>query len=136
MEFSGQYLTYEEYKALGGSLNLMPFNLLEYEARRQIDLRTFNRLVGKNDIPQEVKICEYRLINEIDGYIQATNNIASNGNVASENIDGYSISYTSLGQVSEIVKSKNAEINDVIRTYLLNVIYNNEHLMYVGVDKW
>ena len=135
MEFSGQYLTYQEYKALGGTLANMPFNLLEYEARRQINLRTFNRLVGGENIPQEVKLCEYRLINEIDGFVQSANNIATNGNVASENIDGYSVSYTSLGQVSEIVKSKNAEIKDVIESYLLNVIYNNEHLMYVGVDK-
>ena len=44
MEFSGQYLTYEEYRALGGTLDLTSFNLLEFEARRQIDIKTFNRL--------------------------------------------------------------------------------------------
>ena len=135
MEFSGQYLTYQEYRALGGTLAQMPFNLLEYEARRQIDLRTFYRLVGGNNIPQEVKLCEYRLINEIDGFVKTTSGIALNGNIASENTDGYSVSYTSLGQVSDIVKAKNAEIDDIVRTYLLNVIYNDEHLMYVGVDK-
>ena len=135
MDFSGQYLTYAEYKALdsGSTLEQMPFNLLEYEARKQIDLRTFNRLVGGENIPQEVKLCEYRLINELDGYVKAINSVASNGNVASENTDGYSISYTSLGQIDEIVKSKNAELNDIIRTYLANTIYNDERLMYVGV---
>ena len=30
MEFNGQYLTYNEYKALGGSLDITPFNLLEF----------------------------------------------------------------------------------------------------------
>ena len=44
MEFEGQYLTYEEYIDLGGTLDLMPFNLLEFEARRKIDIRTQSRL--------------------------------------------------------------------------------------------
>ena len=44
MEFKGQYLTYEDYKALGGTLDLTPFNLLEFEARRRIDIKTQNRL--------------------------------------------------------------------------------------------
>ena len=46
MEIEGQYLTYEEYKSLGGTLDLMPFNLLEFEARKEIDKRTFGRLVN------------------------------------------------------------------------------------------
>ena len=41
--FSGQYLTYLEYQSLGGTLEETPFNLLEYEARKQIDLRTQRR---------------------------------------------------------------------------------------------
>ena len=67
MEFKGQYLTYEEYKALGGALDLSPFNLLEFEARRKIDLRTDNRLVGldNSEIPSEVKLCEYKMIDSV-----------------------------------------------------------------------
>ena len=35
MTFEGQYLTYDEYLALGGpAIGQMPFNLLEFEARR------------------------------------------------------------------------------------------------------
>ena len=60
MTFEGQYLTKREYIALGGSSTIgdMPFNLLEFESRRQIDIRTFNRLKDLNstDIPQEVKL--------------------------------------------------------------------------------
>lgn len=136
MEFSGQYLTYQEYLALGGTLNLMPFNLLEFEARRQIDLKTFNRLVDQEDIPQEVKMCVYNLINEINGYRNTTTTISASGNIAGENIDGYSINYITPNQISDIVKSMQEEIEDTIRTYLLNVIYHDEHLMYVGVDQW
>lgn len=136
MEFKGQYLTYQDYKGLGGTLDITPFNLLEFEARRIIDLRTQNRLknVNSDDIPQEVKLCEYSLINSINSYASSMNNVASKGNVASENTDGYSVSYITTNQISEIVKSKNEELNDIVRTYLLGVIFKEQHLMYLGVD--
>jgi len=136
MEFEGQYLTYEEYKGLGGELDLMPFNLLEFEARRRIDIRTQNRLkdVDSGDIPQEVKICEYNLINSINGFASAMTNISNNGNVASFNSDGYSESYITPAQIQDVVKSKSAELDDIVRTYLLEVIFNDQHLMYLGVD--
>ena len=44
MEFKGQYLTYQDYKALGGTLDLTPFNLLEFEARKEVDDCTYGRL--------------------------------------------------------------------------------------------
>lgn len=136
MEFNGQYLTYEEYKALGGTLDLMPFNLLEFESRRQIDTRTQNRLkdIDSTNIPQEVKLCEYRMINSINNYWETTNNITSNGNVASENTDGYSISYVTAGQIQDIIKSKSVELNDIIREYLIGVVVNGQHIMYLGVE--
>lgn len=133
MEFNGQYLTYEEYKALGGTLDLTPFNLLEFEARKQIDSRTLNRLKNGENIPQEVKLCEYALINSINEFAKSTSNIASNGNVASENTDGYSISYITSDKISDIVSSKQDEINNIIETYLMFVVYNGKHLMYCGV---
>jgi hypothetical protein len=136
MEYSGQYLTYEDYTTLGGTLAETSFNLLEFEARRKIDEKTFNRLreIDYVDIPQEVKLCEYNLINSIENYSQTTSNASSNGNVASENTDGYSVSYINVTQVSDIIKSKNAEIEDKIRTYLLGVIVNGQHIMYCGID--
>lgn len=134
MTFEGQYLTYAEYQVLGGSaIGQTPFDLLEFEARRKIDIRTFNRLKNSNDIPQEVKLCEYELINSINSYIETENDIASNGNVASEHTDGYSISYITSDKISEVVKSKNKELDDIIMTYLLGVVYNGEHLVYCGV---
>ena len=141
MTFEGQYLTYLEYKDLvegegGSAMAEMPFNLLEFEARRKIDIRTQNRLkdVDSKDIPQEVKLCEYNLINSINGFASAMTNISNNGNVASFNSDGYSESYITPMQIQDVVKSKSAELDDIIRTYLLEVIFNDQHLMYLGVD--
>ena len=136
MDFSGQYLTYADYKSLGGTLAKTSFNLLEFEARRKIDEKTFNRLkeIDYVDIPQEVKLCEYNLINSLESYSQTTSNASGNGNVASENTDGYSVRYINATQVSEIIKSKNAELEDIIRTYLLGIIVNGQHIMYCGID--
>lgn len=135
MEFTGQYLTYSEYVELGGTIPEMPFNLLEYEARRKIDIRTQNRLknIDSEDIPQEVKLCEYAMINSISNYSSTTSDVANKGNVASESTDGYSVSYLTSAQISEVIKSKNAELEDIIRNYLLGVIVNDEHIMYAGV---
>lgn len=118
MEFSGQYLTYEEYKALGGTLDLTPFNLLEFESRKQIDIKTLNRL-DSNNIPQEVKICMFKLINSISSYNKITN-------VKSESIDGYSVNYTNLEETKDI-------INNIINDCLFGVMYNGKHLIYCGV---
>ena len=141
MTFEGQYLTYDEYKSLmtgtgGSAIDETPFNLLEFEARRKVDENTLNRLKGieSTEIPQEVKLCEFKLINSIGAYAQSISESASNSNIKSENIDGYSISYGGPSEISQIIKSKSDEFDDIIKTYLLGVIFNGEHIMYCGVD--
>ncbi len=131
MEFSGQYLTYLEYKALGGTLPETPFNLLEFEARKQIDLRTLKRLNNVKNIPQEVKLCDYHLINKIEKYSESMNTIG--GNIKSENTDGYSITYTTANEIKQIIESKNPELDDIIMTDLFGIIVNGEHIIYDGV---
>ena len=132
MEFSEQYLTYDEYKALGGTIAETPFNILEFEARRKIYERTFGRLKGIENIPIEVKMCVYALINTLNSYSMDSTS-SRNKNIASESTDGYSVSYASGSQVQEIVESKSVELNDIIMTYLLGVVVNNQHILYIGV---
>lgn len=131
MEFSGQYLTYNEYKALGGNLDITPFNLLEYEARRIIDNRTLQRLKGINQIPQEVKMCMFSLVNTINGYANKSQN---NKNISSESVGSYSVSYTTGTQIQETINSKNAELTDIVLTYLTGVIVNGQHVVFLGVN--
>lgn len=135
MEFKGQYLTYEEYKALNGTLDITPFNLLEFESRRKVDIETQNRLIGTNseNIPQEVKLCIFNLITAIDNYARSITSATENGNIASENTDGYSVTYVKSAQIKEIINSKSVEVDDIIRTYLLGVVFKGQHLMYIGV---
>ena len=131
MEFSGQYLTYEEYKALGGTLNLTPFNLLEFESRKQIDLKTQRRLVGVQEIPEEVKLCDFHLINKIESYAKSTN--TTSGNVKSENTNGYSVTYITASEIKSIIESKKTELEDIIVTDLFGIVVNGEHILYGGV---
>ena len=135
MSFEGQYLTYAEYKSLGGTLEETPFNLLEYEARRKIDARTFNRIKNsESEVPQEVKLCEYDLISSIERYKELNENISSTGSAKSESIDGYSVTYTTTGEMSDVIKSKESELDDIIKTYLAEVIFDKQHLIFCGVE--
>lgn len=127
MDFKGQYLTYQEYKGLGGTLDLTPFNVLEFEARRRIDELTYNRLVGGEDIPEEVKMCEFAIINKV---LKAYDEEIGRGKT-SESVGSYSVSYNS--DIKKLIEDKRIEIQDIISTDLFGVVYNGEHILYGGV---
>ena len=127
MTFEGQYLEYNEYTNLGGTLKQTPFNLLEYNARKRIDEKTFGRLINLTNIPQEVKLCVFELINVLESYTTTENK-----GVLSENIDGYSISYNKPNKI--ITEAKNSELDDVITNYLANTTIDNIPVLYRGTD--
>ena len=131
MDFTNQYLTYEEYMVLGGTLEEVPFNELEYECRRIIDSRTQNRLKNADKIPQEVKMLENKMIQDLQGYYVSLEKAQSG--VASTNTDGYSESYISSTQIGQLVEGKIDVLQDLISEYLFGVVVNNEHLLYLGV---
>lgn len=131
MDFTNQYLSYEEYQELEGTLEEVPFNELEFECRRIIDSRTQNRLKNADEIPQEVKLLENKMIQTLQGYYVSLEKAQSG--VASENTDGYSVTYISSSQISQLIEGKIDVLQDLISTYLFGVIVNNEHLLYCGV---
>ena len=135
MTFEGQYLTKQEYIALGGSSTIedMPFNLLEFKARRLIDIRTMNRLVNGENIPQNVKLCDNDLINSIIKDNEELNKISENGNKASENTNGYSVSYITADQVDKVIETNKNKYNSIIEENLTFVSYKGEHLLYIGL---
>lgn len=129
MEFKNQYLSYEEYKSLGGTLGEMPFNILELKARQIINERTQNRLKNIEKIPKEVKICVYDLINTMNKYNLSNNSTSSN--ISSENTDGYSVSYKSG---TELTEEQKKQYDDVMETDLYGVIVDNTPILYLGVN--
>ena len=94
--------------------------------------------MGIEEIPQDVKLCVNKMMNTISNYIDSTNSNphSSNGNIASENTDGYSVSYVTTDQIlekaQEIIKSKNVEIEDIMMNYLSTTVVNGESLLYLG----
>ena len=129
MEFNNQYLTYEDYKSLGGTLGEMPFNILELKARQIINERTQNRLKNIEEMPQEVKICVYDLIQIINKYNNSNNSTSSN--ISSENTDGYSVTYKSG---TELTEEQKKQYDDAMETDLYGVIVDNTPILYLGVN--
>lgn len=128
MEFSGQYLTYKDYQDLGGTLAEMPFNLLEFEARQSVDKYTFGRLKELEEQSQEVKMCIYKLIEVISSYDGYE---VHNKSIASESIDGYSVSYSMPD--SSFTEAKNSEVKNVVRDYLVDCkLDDGTPYMYCG----
>ena len=120
MEFNGQYLTYEEYQGLGGTIPETPFNLLEFEARQNVDKYTFGRLKELKEQNEEVKLCIFKLINLINSYNSYE---TQNKAVSSESTDGYSISYGT--PTTDFTKAKNSEIQGVVKEYLVDCKLEN-----------
>ena len=131
MDFTNQYLSYDEYLDLGGTLQEVPFNELEYECRKLIDSKTQNRLKKATEIPEEVKMLENKMIQDLYGYYNSLQKAQSG--IESENTDGYSVTYMPGNQISQLIAAKANDLQDLVSTYLYGVIVNNEHLLYCGV---
>jgi hypothetical protein len=130
MEFENQYLNYSEYVALGGELSEMPFNILEFKAQNEVDKDTFGRLKELDGQLQDTKMCIFDLIQILNKNEQISKN-QSKG-IASENTDGYSVIYNQAS--TDAVKSKEAEIRDCVRSYLIDcVLEDGTPYMYCGV---
>lgn len=129
MEFTKQYLTYEEYQELGGTLEETPFAILELEAQKNIDKYTLGKLKNLDNQINEVKICEYNLIELLNTYNSYN---LQNKSIASESTDGYSISYN--GASENVSKAKINEIKGIIKTYLAECyLEDGTPYLYVGV---
>ena len=121
------YLTYAEYKNMGGTLEETAFNDLEFEAETLINWYTFNRLKAEAEQPNEVKLCMNYLIKQLN----ASNNAVLGGEssetgtsgkaIASQSNDGVSISYNVLSQ-ADVVSATKANIAPAITRYLNGVM--------------
>ncbi len=122
MKFENQYLTYDEYKKLGGNLSQMPFNLLEYRAEKEVDELTSNRFRKISNYPQELKLCIIELITDINKYNKS-------GTKTSETVGSYSVSYD-----KPVTKEKKEELKNIVKTYLSTTKIDNVFVLYCGAD--
>lgn len=122
MEFSGQYLTYNEYRALGGNLDLTPFNILEFEARKVINENTQNRLINLEEQIQDVKLCVFKLIN------QKVKDNERKG-ISSESVGSYSVNYDTVSTEEE-----KKSMNDIVYYILIDCrLEDGTPYLYRGV---
>lgn len=135
------YLTYEDYKTLGGTLSETAFNDYEFLAETQVDYYTFNRLKNESELtyPDRLTRCMYELIKLIESKSNLLNPSVSaeTGGVASaiasQSNDGVSISYNVVSANTIVDMSKNEICTTIMRC--LDGVKNSlgQKLLYRGV---
>lgn len=115
------FLTYNEYKSMGGGLDETAFNIYGYEAERKIDAATHGRIKNPTE---RVKRCIVRVADLL----------------MREDIMDERVTSWSNDGVSESIKDISAEeyqkkVEVVIHDYLINEVDDNgTPLLYLGVD--
>lgn len=122
-----EYITEEDYKELLGVESIPDnFKNLVIEASTYINYHTFGR-IDVNDIQEEVKYVTCLIVELLDEKNKKNSNI---GNLKSENIEGWSVSYQDKDQI-ELEYSK--EMFNTLKLYLWNVCdKTGTPLMYCG----
>ena len=110
-----QYLTYEEYTEIGGTLDLTAFNRNIDRACAFIDASTQNRLQSVLEVSTKVKACVRDLVEYL------ANNVSSGKAVTSKS--------QSAGGVSES-ESYATKTTDEINFEMLNIVYD-----YLATEK-
>lgn len=128
--FEPKYLTFNEYRQLGGKMEESSYQLLEFEIEKEINKRTQNRLAKLKDYPFDLKICVLKMVDVFEQYKSLEQ---QNKAVTSEGIDGYSISYRKLEK--DDIDAKNTELEKIMRRYLSEIMVDGEQILFLGVNK-
>lgn len=124
------YLTYEEYAALGGTLEEAAFPRAELRARKRIDSFTQGRVARMQTPPDEVKAAMAEIIDVEAGFGAAAQ--AKAPAVTGFSTDGYSESY---GGAAERADSAQAQLDETVRRLLYAVADDaGVPLLYAGVE--
>lgn len=125
-----QYLTYDEYRRMGGELEETDFSTKEQEAEMEINFLTDRRLVLDTAIPGEVKNLVFNLIDLISQKVAYES--ADSGTVASVSNDGVSVSYVKQ-TAQEFLDGYEDNLKKMIVKYLYGLTNQaGESLIYRG----
>ena len=118
----------EEYKSILGTDNVPnDFKNLNIQASSYINYKTFGR-IDKDDIPEQVKYATCLIIDLIN---EENDKLSKIGNLKSQNIEGWSESYSTPEEVKSDYEDKKQK---VLNQYLWNVIGTDGNpLLYCGV---
>ena len=123
-----KYITETEYKELLGKDSIPnDFNNLVIKASSYINYNTHGR-IDKNDIPEQVKYTTCLIVDLIN---EENDKLSKIGNLKSQNIEGWSESYSTPEEVKADHEDKKQK---VLNQYLWNVIGTDGNpLLYCGV---
>lgn len=114
------YLTYEDYKELGGTLPLDAFSRLERKAQRWLDYFTFDRIKTLTKIPNEVR----ELLVEYIGRLDTVSNQRENGDLVTQYSNG-------VEQLTYKVVTEEELKGDL---YKMAIEWLPDYLVYRGVN--
>lgn len=111
-----EYITADEYKKLLGKESVPDnFKQLVIEASNYINYKTFGR-IDKNNVPEQVQYVTCLIIDLID---EQNTKISEIGNLKSQNIEGWSESYSTPEEIKADYEDKKYSI---LKQYLWDVI--------------
>lgn len=123
------YLSYSEYKELGGTMDEATFNRNEFEIESKIDYLTNGRIKNLPQVPQAVKMLCFRLETsfweKID--IDAPNNLSSYSNGIES--FGYANTTTSQSSSTSVIDK---QVSNLVAEYL----WEYPELLYRGRKQW
>ena len=133
------YLTYDEYKSMGGTLEEIPYNDFEFQAEAQINYATFSRLKTDTTFPNEVKRLTKYLVDLLEKQAAAfslgkgSSSAGADAYVTSQSNDGVSVSYNGMASADLVTMCK-TEVQNAIKNYLDGVTNEAGHkLLYRGL---
>lgn len=125
-----QYLTYDEYKRMGGELEETEFTTKEQEAEMEINFQTDRRLVTDTAIPQEVKNLVFDLVDLINR--KAVYETSGTGTMLSSSNDGVTATYAKQ-TAQEFLDGYDGSLKKLITKYLYGLTNQaGESLIYRG----
>ena len=118
------YLTYSDYRTMGGIMSEIDFERYEFRAEKLIDEETYGRISQLNGVPEEVKNLTFELVT------LGQKSDITNDTVSSEQVGSWHRTYKGASQASYT-----KAIKTLIRTYLSGIFLSNGvPLLYRGVD--
>ena len=123
-----EYITEEDYKKLLGKESVPSnFKNLNIQASNYINYKTFGR-IDENNVPEQVKYVTCLIIDLQD---EENTKISEIGNLKSQNIEGWSESYSTPEEIKADYEDKKYS---TLKKYLWNVIgIDGNPLLYCGV---
>lgn len=115
------YITYEEYKSLGGTLDEAAFYIYGYDADREIKAQTHDRITTPSEA---VKRCIVRVTD-----------LMSKADIGVERVTSFNHDGLSQNFAAPTADEYAGKINDIIYTYLIGETADDgTPLLYRGVD--